>query len=125
MPALRSKILSLAAAGALVLDGCRLALGRFAVYQHPMAPAASRPHRGRLGERQRRGPAGRLGCLRRVESSYVGLEKYWLPPNFRRRVERGELEMVDYPELLSFDRFRANQDRLTFWPCDYLGGTDS
>jgi glutaconate CoA-transferase subunit A len=32
--------------------------------------------------------------------------------------------MVDYPELLSFDRFRASQDRLTFWPCDYLGGTD-
>ena len=31
------------------------------------------------------------GCLRRVESSYVGLEKYGLAPNFRRRVERGEL----------------------------------
>ncbi len=64
------------------------------------------------------------GCLRRVETSYVGLEKYGLALNFRRRVESGELEVVDYPEVLSFDRFRASQDHLSFWPCDYLGGTD-
>lgn len=64
------------------------------------------------------------GCLRRVESSYVGLEKYGLAPSFRRRVEAGELQMVDYPEVLSFDRFRASADGLTFWPCGYLGGTD-
>ncbi|MEX2222785.1 MAG: CoA-transferase [Candidatus Rokuibacteriota bacterium] len=97
-------------------------MGGFAVYQHPMALVRELARRGRrdltvIGAVNGNDvdlPAG-AGCLRRVESSYVG-------PNFRRRVERGELEMVDYPELLSFDRFRASQDRLRFWPCDYLGG---
>jgi glutaconate CoA-transferase subunit A len=59
-----------------------------------------------------------------VETSYVGLERYGLAPNFRRAVEAGTLEIVDYPEILSFDRFRASQEKMTFWPCDYLGGTD-
>ena len=112
-------------------DGCRLALGGFAVYQHPMALVRELARQGRRDLTVVGSVNGNdvdllagAGCLRRVESSYVGLEKYGLAPNFRRRVERGELEMVDYPELLSFDRFRASQDRLTFWPCDYLGGTD-
>jgi glutaconate CoA-transferase subunit A len=39
-------------------------------------------------------------------------------------VEAGELEIVDYPELLAWDRFRASQDGLTFWPTAHLGGTD-
>jgi glutaconate CoA-transferase subunit A len=130
-PGLRSKVLSLAEAGALVRDGCRLAIGGFAVYQHPMAFVRELVRQGRRNLTVVGSVNGNdvdllagAGCLRRVESSYVGLEKYGLAPSFRRRVERGELEMVDYPELLSFDRFRASQDRLTFWPCDYLGGTD-
>lgn len=131
MTALRSKLASLAEAAARVPDESRIALGGFAVYQHPMAFVRE------LVRQRRRNLtvvgtvngndvdllAG-AGCLRRVETSYVGLEKYGLALNFRRQVERGELEMVDYPEVLSFDRFRASQDNLTFWPCSYLGGTD-
>ena len=127
----RSKILSLAEAAGRVPDGGRLAIGGFAVYQHPMAFVRELARQGRRDLTVVGSVNGNdvdllagAGCLRRVESSYVGLEKYGLAPSFRRRVERGELEMVDYPELLSFDRFRASQDRLTFWPCDYLGGTD-
>lgn len=127
----RSKLLTLPAAAALIADGARLAIGGFAVYQHPMALVRELVRQGRrdltvVGHVNGNDVdllAG-AGCLRRVESSYVGLEKYGLAPCFRRRVERGELEMVDYPEVLSFDRFRASADNLTFWPCDYLGGTD-
>lgn len=130
-PALRSKRLSLPEAALRVADGARVALGGFAVYQHPMAFVRELVRQGRrdltvVGHVNGNDVdvlAG-AGCLRRVESSYVGLEKYGLAPCFRRRVERGELEMVDYPEVLSFDRFRASADNLTFWPCDYLGGTD-
>lgn len=131
MAALKSKLASLPEAAARIPDGVRLALGGFAIYQHPMALV-----RELVRQRRRRLTvvgtvsgndvdllAG-AGCLARVETSYVGLEKYGLARNFRRQVEAGALEIVDYPELLSFDRFRASQDNLSFWPCDYLGGTD-
>jgi glutaconate CoA-transferase subunit A len=128
---LRSKLVSLAGAAAHIADGARLALGGFAVYQHPMALVRELARQGRRDLTVVGTVNGNdvdllagAGCLRRVETSYVGLEKYGLALNFRRRVESGELEVVDYPEVLSFDRFRASQDNLSFWPCDYLGGTD-
>jgi glutaconate CoA-transferase subunit A len=131
VPALRSKLVSLADAAARIADGARLALGGFAVYQHPMALVRELARQGRRDLTVVGTVNGNdvdllagAGCLRRVETSYVGLEKYGLALNFRRRVESGELEIVDYPEVLSFDRFRASQDNLSFWPCDYLGGTD-
>jgi glutaconate CoA-transferase, subunit A len=129
--ALQSKLVSLAEAAARVPDDSRVALGGFAVYQHPMAFVRElvRQRRrnltvvGTVNGNEVDLLAG-AGCLRRVETSYVGLEKYGLALNFRRQVERGDLEVVDYPEVLSFDRFRASQDNLTFWPCSYLAGTD-
>jgi glutaconate CoA-transferase subunit A len=126
-----SKLGSVADAVALIPDGTRLAFGGFAIYQRPMVLIRE------LIRRQRRNLtivgtvsgndvdilAG-AGCLTRVETSYVGLEKHGLAPNFRRAVEAGTLTIVDYPEVLSFDRFRATQEAMTFWPCDYLGGSD-
>ena len=44
--------------------------------------------------------------------------------NFRRKAEAGAIDVVDYPELTCWDRFRANQENFTFWPADFLGGTD-
>jgi glutaconate CoA-transferase, subunit A len=126
-----SKIGMLADAVALIPDGTRLALGGFAVYQHPMALIRELIRHRRRGLTVVGTVSGNdidilagAGCLARVETSYVGLEKYGLASNFRRAVEAGELEVVEYPEVLSFDRFRATQEALTFWPCDYLGGTD-
>ncbi|RKP57735.1 CoA transferase subunit A [Pararobbsia silviterrae] len=126
-----SKLGTLEDAAALIPDGTRLALGGFAIYQHPMALVREliRQRRrdltvvGSVSGNEIDMLAG-AGCLKTVETSYVGLEKYGLAPNFRRAVEHGALEMIDYPEVLSFDRFRATQEAMTFWPCDYLGGTD-
>jgi glutaconate CoA-transferase subunit A len=39
-------------------------------------------------------------------------------------VEGGQLEVVDYPEMASWDRFRASQEGLAFWPVSFLGGND-
>ena len=64
------------------------------------------------------------GCLARIETSYVGLEAYGLARCFRRAVEAGALEVVDYPELLSWDRFRASEANMTFLPARFLGGSD-
>lgn len=131
MPALKSKRVTLADAAALVPDGTRLAIGGFAVYQRPMAFVRElvRQHRRNLTVV---GSANSwdvdmlvgAGCLRAVETSYVGLEAHGLARNFRRAVETGALKVVDYPELVSFDRFRANQEGLQFWPVTFLGGND-
>ena len=115
----------------MVPDGARIALGGFAIYQHPMAFT-----RELIRQNKRdltvvgvvNGPevdmlAG-AGCLACIETSYVGLEKYGLAPSFRRKVEEGALRVVDYPELLSWDRFRASQENHTFLQASFLGGTD-
>jgi glutaconate CoA-transferase, subunit A len=128
---LKDKRISLDDAVALVPDGTRLAIGGFAVYQKPMAFVRA------LARARRRdltiiGSANSYdvdllaaaGCLKTVETSYVGLEKFGLARNFRRRVEDGTLRVVDYPEMGSWDRFRANQEGLAFWPVGFLGGND-
>ncbi|MCW2242129.1 CoA transferase subunit A [Azospirillum canadense] len=126
-----SKVGSIADAVTLIPDGTRLAIGGFAIYQHPMAVVRALIRAGRRDLAIVGTVNGNevdllvgAGCVKRVETSYVGLEKYGLAPNFRRAVEEGRVEVVDYPEVLSFDRFRASQENFTFWPCDYLGGTD-
>jgi glutaconate CoA-transferase, subunit A len=131
MTSLGNKVGSMADAAALVLDGTRLALGGFANYQRPMAFV-----RELVRHRRRKlsvvGMVSGIevdmligaGALARLETSYVGLEKYGLARNFRRACEAGEITMVDYPEVLSFDRFRASRENFSFWQCDYLGGTD-
>ncbi|MCW2242362.1 CoA transferase subunit A [Azospirillum canadense] len=126
-----NKIGTMADAVALVPDGTRLAIGGFANYQRPMAFVRELVRR----KRQNLAVVGMVsgieadmlvgaGALDRLETSYVGLEKYGLARNFRRACEAGALTMVDYPEVLSFDRFRASRENLSFWACDYLGGTD-
>lgn len=130
-PVRQSKRRTLQEAAALVRDGERIAIGGFGTYQNPMAFVHE------LIRQRRRdltvvgivngGDVDILagaGCLRRVESSYVGFEKHGLAPNFRRKVQSGELQMVDYPEILSMDRFRASQENFTFWPAYFLGGND-
>lgn len=127
----RSKVMDLADAAALVQDRCRLAIGGFAVYQKPMAFLRELVRQGRrnltiVGVAN--GPDLDLlvagGCVTRVETSYVGLEKHGLALNFRRAAEAGAISVVDYPELASWDRFRASEEGFAFWPCSFLGGTD-
>lgn len=127
----KSKVKTLAEAAAMVNDGDRLAIGGFVVYQRPMAFLGELVRQGRK-DLTVVGVTNSLdvdllagaGALRRVETSYVGLEKHGLAPNFRRAVEAGELQVVDYPEILSMERFRASQENWPFWPCYYLGGND-
>lgn len=130
-PQRSGKVASLEQAAALVKDGCRLALGGFSIYQRPMAFVRE------LIRQQRRdltivGVTNSIdtdmligaGAVRRVETSYVGHEKYGLAKNFRRACEQGGMDVVEYPELLCWDRFRASQENLSFWPAAGLGGTD-
>lgn len=127
----RSKLCSLEEAVGIIEDGSRIGFGGFAVYQKPMAAVHEMI---RAGKRKFTvvGSVNSIevdmligaGCLDRVETSYVGLEKYGLALNYRRAVQEGRLKVVHYPELLAWDRFRANREGLEFWPVTFLGGSD-
>jgi len=127
----RSKVCSIADAASAVTDGMRIALGGFAIYQRPMALVRE------LIRQQRRdltivGVVNSIesdmliaaGAVSRIETSYVGLENFGLARNFRRAAEAGTIKTVDYPELIAWDRFRADQENLPFWPATFLGGSD-
>lgn len=64
------------------------------------------------------------GCVSTIETSYVGLEKYGLAANYRRALQEGRIRVVYYPEMLAWDRFRADREGMPFWPVYFLGGND-
>lgn len=127
----REKLVSLQTAAASVTDGARVAFGGFGVYCRPMAFARELLRQGRRDltvvghvnalEVDILAATGALAC---VETSYVGLERHGIAPHFARAVEAGRVRFAPYSELLAFDRFRANQAGLTFWPAYHLANTD-
>lgn len=130
-PGRQEKVTAIAEAARLVADGARIAIGGFAIYQRPMAFVRELIRQGRrnltiVGVTNSIDADMLIGAgsVSRIETSYVGLEKYGLARNFRRACERDGFDVVDYPELLSWDRFRASQENLAFWPAQGLGGTD-
>ena len=127
----RSKVQTMREAAALVPDGARVAFGGQSVYQHPMAFVRELIRQGRrdltvVGVLN--GPeldmAAAAGCVRAVETSYVGLEEFGLARNFRRLAEQGRILVEDYSEITAFDRFRASEAGLTFLASPHLAGTD-
>jgi glutaconate CoA-transferase subunit A len=131
MAKLKSKVTSLAEAVSSVPDGAHIALGGAALHQHPMAFVRELIRQRRrdltiVGEIQgvEADMLAGAGCLRRIESSGVGLERFGLARNFRRLVEAGAVEMADYSDGMALDRIVAARDNLPFWPVSYIGGTD-
>lgn len=130
-PQRRSKLCSLEEAVQGVADGDRIALGGFAIYQKPMAMVLQLVRAGKK-DLTLVGSVNSIdadllvgaGCLKTIETSYVGLEKFGLAKNYRRRVEANQVDVIHYPEMISWDRFRANAEGLSFWPVSYLGGSD-
>lgn len=126
-----SKVCTLTQLVGRIPDGARVAFGGFAVYQKPMAIV-----REMVRQKKRDltivGTVHSMdadlligaGCVKRIETSYVGLEKYGLAPNYRRAVQTGTVQAVYYPEMLAWDRFRADREGWPFWPCYSLGGCE-
>lgn len=112
-------------------DGDRIAFGGFAVYNKPMALVHEIIRAG-IKHLTIVGVANSIeadmligaGCVDAIETSYMGLEKHGLALNFRRAVEEGTVKVVHYPELISWDRFRANQEGFSFWPTYLLSDSD-
>lgn len=129
--ALREKLTTLEEAVKLVKDDSSIAFSGIHIRRHPMAFVRQLVKSGVknltvLGWNNGMETDMLIGAglVKRVESSYVGLAMFGLAPNFRRAVERGEVEMVEYTESASVDRFRAGWYRLTFFPTKNLFGSD-
>lgn len=56
------------------------------------------------------------GCVDRVLAPYVGFEMWGLAPNFRRAVEKGEIEAPDLCEAFPIYSLRAASNGLPFHP---------
>ena len=131
MPELKSKLCSLSEAASLIKDGTRVHFGGMSVHNHPM---------GFIYELIRKDVkdltfVGHVhasdvdilvgaGCVKKIEISYVGLEEFGLAPNFRRAVENGEIELVEYSEPVAFERFECNVRGQSFFPTHEMLGTD-
>lgn len=125
-----AKLTTLDAIAALVTDGMTIALGGFGVYGRPMAFVRELVRQGRRDLTIVTTTSGQeaellvgAGAVRRLETAYVGLEKWGLARRVRAAVETGEIEIADYDEVMAFDRFRAAQDGQNYVPVNYLHGS--
>ena len=131
MPELKEKLCSLSEAAALIKDGARVAFGGMGVHNHPMA-FIYELIRKNVKDLTLVGHVSSIdvdilvgaGCVRRVEISYVGMEEFGLAPNYRRAVEKGEIELVEYSEPVAFERFQCSTRGQSFFPTREMIGTD-
>jgi len=128
---LMDKITSLDKASRLVTSGNSIAIGGFTVYRKPMA-FVRELLRNDIRDLTVLGWSSGMdvdmlagaGRLRRVELSYVGLDFLGLAPSFRRAVENGGLQVIEYTELTSALRFKVGAMGMTFFPATSLFGSD-
>lgn len=131
MPELKEKLCTMAEAADLIKDGTRITFGGMSVHNHPMAFIYELIRKG-VKDLTIVGHVGAddvdilvgAGCVKRIEISYVGLEEFGLAPNFRRAVEQGEIELAEYSEPVSFERFRCSARGQSFFPTHEMLGTD-
>ena len=131
MPEPKEKLCSLAEAASLIPDGARIALGGMSVHNHPMAFIYELIRKG-VKDLTIVGHVSAddvdilvgAGSVKRIEISYVGLEEFGLAPNFRRAVEKGEIELAEYSEPVSFERFACSARGQSFFPTHEMLGTD-
>ncbi len=131
MAELKEKLCSLSEAAELIKDGTRITIGGMSVHNHPMAFIYELIRKDikdlTIVSHVSADDVDILvgaGCVKRIETSYVGLEEFGLAPNFRRAVERGEIELVEYSELVAMERFKCSARGQSFFATRELLGTD-
>jgi len=131
MPELKEKLCSLSEAASLIKDGTRIAFGGMGVHNHPMAFIYELIRKGIkdltvVGHVSANDVDILVGadCVKRIEISYVGMEEFGLAPNYRRSVESGGIELAEYSEPVSFERFHCSARGQSFFPTREMLGTD-
>jgi glutaconate CoA-transferase subunit A len=126
---LKSKIVTIGEAADYIKDGSRIIIGGSNLRSHPMAMIRELIRRG-IKNLVVEGYSHGIDvdmlvgahCIKTISASYIGFESLGLAPNFRKGVEKGEVEIIDYPELM--ERFYAGAYGMPFYPTRDLFGTD-
>jgi len=58
-----------------------------------------------------------MGCVKALNTIYVGFENLGFAPNFQQRVQEGSLYMNEFTEMQWFWAMRASEMGLPFLPC--------
>ena len=118
---MKSKLVSLSEAAALVPSGSSLALGGSILRRQPIAFVHELIRQGKKDLTIIGYPCGLatdmlagVHAIKRVEGVYTGLFQFGQSYNFRRGVESGEIEMKDYPEVAQAARFQAAAMNIDF-----------
>jgi glutaconate CoA-transferase subunit A len=127
---MKSKLVSLAEAAALIPNGASLTIGGSIIRRSPVALVRELIRQGKSGLTVLAYPAGfttdllaGAGAVDRVEAVYEGLFQFGFSYNFRRGVESGAIDIRDFSEVAMAARFRAAAAGLPFMPTDALLGT--
>lgn len=127
---MKSKLVSLADAAALIPSGSSLTIGGSIIRRSPVALVRELIRHGKKNFTVLAYPAGfttdllaGAGAVDRVEAVYEGLFQFGFSYNFRRGVESGAIDIRDFSEVAMGARFRAAAAGLPFMPTDALLGT--
>ena len=127
---MRSKLVSMAEAAALIPSGSSMAIGGSIIRRSPVALIRELIRQGKDDFTVLAYPAGfttdmlaGAGAVKRVEAVYEGLFQFGFSYNFRRGVEAGRIDIRDFSEVAMAARFRAAAAGLPFMPTDALLGT--
>jgi glutaconate CoA-transferase subunit A len=127
---MKSKLVSMAEAAALVPSGSSIAIGGSIIRRSPVALIRELIRQAKKDFTVLAYPAGfttdmlaGAGALKRVEAVYEGLFQFGQSYNFRRGVEAGVIDIRDFSEVAMAARFRAAASGLPFMPTDALLGT--
>jgi glutaconate CoA-transferase, subunit A len=126
----RSKVTTLDAALARVVDGAVLALGGFTLYRRPIGAVLGLIDRGvrdlTLVDYIAAFEADILigaGCASRIRSCYCGMEIFGLAPMYRQATAEGRVEAIAETEATIAYGLRAARARTDFVPARIFGGT--
>lgn len=127
---MKSKLVDLATAAALIPSGSSLSIGGSIIRRSPVALVRELIRTGKSGFTVLAYPAGfttdllaGAGAVDRVEAVYEGLFQFGFAHNFRRGVEQGRIDIRDFSEVAMAARFRAAASGVPFLPTDAMLGT--
>lgn len=116
-----NKVVSLKEAISHIEDNQMVAIGGSLIRRHPMAAVYEIIRQRKKNLTVVAWSSGNdvdilaaAGCIKEVQTSYVGLQNFGLAYNFRRRVEAGEIRVLEQSESIAKEKFRAGGSGLTF-----------
>ncbi|HLG69700.1 MAG TPA: CoA-transferase [Chloroflexota bacterium] len=127
-----SKLKSFSDALAPIKDGCFLAIGGLWFHNKPMAAIRELIHRGVRDLTLMGAPPSSFdsdlligaGAVKKAYLAHVSFEHLGLAPNFRRAVERGEIELCECDEASLLGGLMATLEGLPYHAVTSLKGTD-